>query len=149
MDGNREEVEKWKGSKRPLQESNTDNADSVPLVKKRKELKESVKTQKAAAIATANEMAKQIFQERNINSSETEKQQHLREIKQLTDKVKELNEKLEDKQSSIEDKRVVVSNLEKKVEELKKENMELRCELDRSKHNTHNTTGKCIGDIWF
>lgn len=96
MDGNREEVEKSKGSKRPLQESNTDNADSVPLVKKRKELKESVKTQKAAAIATANEMAKQIFQERNINSSETEKQKHLQEIKQLTDKVKELNEKLED-----------------------------------------------------
>ena len=84
----------------------------IPLAKKQKELKESAKTQKAAAIATANEMARQIFQERNINSSKTEKQQHLQEIKQLTDKVKELNKQLKDKQSSIEAKRVVVSNLE-------------------------------------
>ena len=54
----------------------------VPLAKKQKELKESVKTQKRAATATANEMAKQIFQEQSINSSETEKQ-HPQEIKQL------------------------------------------------------------------
>ena len=40
--------------------TNTDNTDSVPLTKKRKEVKELAKTQKAAAIA--NEMARQIFQ---------------------------------------------------------------------------------------
>ena len=60
--------------------------------------------------------------------------------------MKELNEKLEDKQSSIEAKGVVW-NLEEKVKELERENMELRCKLDRSKQNTHNTTGKCIGDM--
>ena len=58
----------------------------MPLKKKRKEVKELAKTKKAAAIATANEMARQIFQEQNINSSKTEKQQHLQEIKHLTDK---------------------------------------------------------------
>ena len=147
LDENDEEAEVSKRSKRPLQESDVDNADSVSLPKKRKEHKDSVKKQKAAAVATANEIAKHIFQERNtsvINYSETQKQQHLQEIKKLTDKVKELSEKLEDKESSIEAKRVVVSNLEEKVKELKEENMQLRCELDRSKCNAHNTTGKYI-----
>ena len=80
------------------------------------------------------------FRERNSNSSETEKQQHLQEIKKLTDKVKELNKNLEDKQSSIEAKRVVIWNLEEKVKELEGENMELKCKLDRSKHKLSLTT---------
>jgi seryl-tRNA synthetase len=140
---NEEEVEVSKRSKRPLQESDVNDADSVSLAKKRKELNDAPT---AAAIATANEMAKQISHERNasaINSSEIQKQQHLREIKKLTDKVKELSEKLEDKQSSVEAKRVVISNLEDKVKRLENENLTLRCDLDRSKCNT-NTTGKYI-----
>lgn len=88
----------------------------MPLAKKRKELKESAKIQKAAAIATANEMAKQIFKEWNINSSETENNTYWKS----TDKVKELNEKLEDKQSFIEARRFVISNLEENVKELEK-----------------------------
>ena len=71
-----------------------------------REHKDLVKAQKAAAIATANEM--QIFQEWNtgvINYSEIQKQRHLQE----TYKVKEVA------------KRVVVSNLEEQVKELKHE----------------------------
>ena len=92
-------------------------------------------------------MAKQIFQEQNISTIPRHKRNkmHLQEIKKLTDKVKELSEKMEDKQSSIGAKRVI-SNLEEKVKELKKEKMQLRCEIDRSKHSTHNTSGKCIDD---
>ena len=33
------------------------------------------------------------------------------------------------------------------MKELERENMKLMCKLDRSKHNTHNTIGKCIGDM--
>lgn len=111
------EAEVSKPSKRPLQESD-DNSDCVSFPKKRKEHKDSVKKQKAAAIATANEIAKTIFQERNtnvINYSETQKQRHLQEIKELTGKVKELSDKLEDKESSIDAKRVVITNLEEKA----------------------------------
>ena len=114
MDKNDEEAEVSKPSKRPLQESD-DKSDCVSLPKKRKEHKDSVKKQKAAAIATANEIAKTIFQERNtnvINYSETQKQRHLQEIKELTGKVKELSDKLEDKE--LDAKRVVITNLEKK-----------------------------------
>ena len=97
LDESNEEAEVAKRSKCPLQESDTANVDSLSLAKKRKEHKDSLKTQKAAAIATANEMAKQIFQEQNTTNSETQRQQHLQEIKKLTDKVKELGEKLDDK----------------------------------------------------
>ena len=147
MDESKEEA---KRSKRPLQESDIANADGMSLAKKRKEHKESVKTQKAAAIATANEMAKQIFHERNtidaISYSETQRQQHLDEIKKLRDKVKELGEKLDDKQSAIEAKRVVVSHLEEKVEQLEEEKLLLKSEVASSKCSTHSSTGKYYYD---
>ena len=72
--GNPKEVELPKPPKRPLEESDTS------LAKKRKEQKDTVKAQKAAAVITANLMAQQIFKERNTNVN----RQHLQDIKNLT-----------------------------------------------------------------
>ena len=67
-----------------------------------------------------------------INYSETQKQRHLQEIKELTGKVKELSDKLEDKE--LDAKRVVITNLEEKGKVLEEENTQLRCELDQSNY---------------
>ena len=86
LKGNWKEVEVPKRPKRPLEENDVDNAS---LAKKRKERKDTAKVQKTATVVTANQMARQIFHERHTNVnhghySETQRQQHLQDIKKLT-----------------------------------------------------------------
>ncbi len=97
--------------KRPIE--NTENTDNA---KKRKTLKEAEKAKKAAEIASANQVAKQIFH--NIE----ENPEHKKKLAEQASLIKKQSLELEEMHSSIEEKTRMILELREEAKEHKREN---------------------------
>lgn len=100
-----------------------------------------MKAKKAAQMAAADDMAKQIFKMQNLDECTTcaELRNQLKRAKEehedvkriMEDEMEEMKDKIEDLAAAVQTKKVVIGHLEEEVEQIQKENAKFKEEADK------------------
>lgn len=130
------------------------------LGSKRRENRQEIKAKKAAQMAAADDMAREIFKRQYVHECTTcaDVRRQLKHVNKehedvkrvMEDEMEEMKDKVEDLAAALQAKKLVIRNLEEEVEKVQKENRNFKEEADRLRQqlvNNGSQQGKLYNNI--